>query len=79
MNAETNKLTSKLDTETNKEYKLDDYQEPSPSLHSGSGSYQQEEYYRHLNDKIKSNKIRNETLLIWFSGYVFGFLLGFVF
>lgn len=74
------KLETKLDTKTNKEYKIeDDLQEPSPSLHSGSGSYQQEEYYRHLNDKIKSNKIRNETLLIWFSGYVLGFLLGFLF
>lgn len=66
-------LQSRLDTETNKEYKIED-DSNEPSLRSGS--YQQEEYYRHLNDKIKTNKIRNETLLIWFSGYVLGFLLG---
>ena len=71
---ETYKLNSKLETETNKEYKLED-DSIDPSLRSGSN--QQEEYYRHLNDKIKTNKIRNETLLIWFSGYVLGFLLGF--
>lgn len=67
-------LQSKLDTETNKEYKIkEDSMDASLTL----ASNQQEEYYRHLNDKIKTNKIRNETLLIWFSGYVLGFLLGF--
>lgn len=70
---ETYKLNSKLETETNKEYKIeDDSMDASLTL----ASNQQEEYYRHLNDKIKSNKIRNETLLIWFSGYVLGFLFG---
>lgn len=67
-------LQTKLDTETNKEYKIkEDSMDASLTL----ASNQQEEYYRHLNDKIKTNKIRNETLLIWFSGYVLGFLLGF--
>lgn len=72
---ETCKLNSKLDTETNKEYKIkEDSMDASLTL----ASNQQEKYYRHLNDKIKTNKIRNETLLIWFSGYVLGFLLGFI-
>ena len=67
-------LQTKLDTETNKEYKIkEDSMDASLTL----ASNQQEEYYRHLNDKIKTNKIRNETLLIWFSGYVLGFLLGY--
>tara|TARA_A100001201_G_scaffold135972_2_gene124623 strand:+ start:65 stop:280 length:216 start_codon:yes stop_codon:yes gene_type:complete len=67
-------LQTKLETETNKEYKIkEDSMDASLTL----ASNQQEEYYRHLNDKIKTNKIRNETLLIWFSGYVLGFLLGF--
>ncbi len=72
---ETYKLNSKLETETNKEYKIkEDSMDASLTL----ASNQQEQYYRHLNDKIKTNKIRNETLLIWFSGYVLGFLLGFI-
>ena len=44
-----------------------------------TSNFEQEKYYRHLNDNIKVRKAMIETVLIWFCGYFFGFLLGFQF
>ncbi len=44
-----------------------------------TSNFESEKYYRTLNENIKVRRVMIETVLIWFCGYFFGFLLGFQF
>jgi len=44
-----------------------------------TSNFESEKYYRTLNENIKVRRAMIETVLIWFCGYFFGFLLGFQF
>ena len=52
---------------------------PDKNNKTFTSNFEQEKYYRHLNDNVKVRQAMIETVLIWFCGYFFGFLLGFQF